>query len=143
MSRLWSITIAAMTPKNPTTVATNTPTFSIPPVTYCSSLPPWCACGRDGGSGGGASGTSTAIFVPGPVFGGTRIVMVWAPSCNCRRWPGIEPGGRMISTRPMRGLGCGAWPQQCEMAVGGKSEVSRPGNFARQQARRPVEKQAR
>ena len=30
------------------------------------------------------------------------------------------------------------WPQQCEMAVGGKSEVSRPGNFARQQARRQL-----
>ena len=29
-----------------------------------------------------------------------------------------------------------ARPQQCEMAVGGKSEASRPGNFARQQARR-------
>ena len=30
---------------------------------------------------------------------------------------------------------------QCEMAVGGKSEVSRPGNFARQQARRHPKKQ--
>ena len=33
-----------------------------------------------------------------------------------------------------------AGPQQCEMAVGGKSEVSRPGNFARQQARRHPKK---
>ena len=38
--------------------------------------------------------------------------------------------------RCMMGLG----PQQCEMAVGGKSEVSRPGNFARQQARRHPKK---
>ena len=34
------------------------------------------------------------------------------------------------------GLPGGDRPQQCEMAVGGMSEVSRPRNFARQQGRR-------
>ena len=51
----------------------------------------------------------------------------------------------MATAHSMRACECEsafwAGPQQCEMAVGGKSEVSRPGNFARQQARRHPKKQ--